>query len=135
MVAGRSLSTLFHAVVQKQHYIALVNMYRNYPHFWENLKRYLAGKGSYPYKIKIKTPIGVVQPTLYSHDDLLTANEIFCRQDYTADAAVGTVVDLGSNIGLSALYFLTRNSKSKCYLFEPDLRNVEKLKQNLVDFD
>ena len=135
MIGDRPLPTFLQAVFQKQHYVALWNMYRNYPAFTENLKRYLLGKGEYPYKIQVKTPTGIVSPTLYSHHDLLTVNEIFCRQDYYADDELRVVVDLGSNIGISALYFMTRNDESRCYLFEPDPRNVEKLKLNLSGYE
>jgi len=41
------------------------------------------------------------------------------------------VVDLGSNIGLSALWFLTRAPGVHCYLYEPVPRNVERLHANL----
>jgi len=54
---------------------------------------------------------------------MLTVNEIFCREDYYCNGSVNVVVDLGSNIGLSALYFLSRNDKAKVYLFEPDPKN------------
>lgn len=135
MLGNRPLSTVLGSVFQKQHYIALWNMYRNYPAFGENLKRYLSGKGKYPYKVRIRTPTGNISPTLYSHHDLLTINEIFCREDYFADNTVDVVVDIGSNIGISTLYFMTRNNKSRCYLFEPDTRNIEKLKLNLVGFE
>jgi FkbM family methyltransferase len=43
-------------------------------------------------------------------------------------------VDVGANIGLSALYFLTRNSQSRCYLYEPLSTNVERLRGNLSPF-
>ncbi len=41
------------------------------------------------------------------------------------------VVDIGSNIGISALYFLTRNPACRCWLYEPVPRNVERLRANL----
>jgi len=110
-------------------------MRKLYPKFWDNLRRYLTGRGQYPYKIDINTPIGIISPTLYSSHDLLTVNEIFCRKDYIADEKIAIILDLGSNIGISALYFLTRNRDSKCYLYEPDRRNVEKLKENMIGFE
>jgi FkbM family methyltransferase len=135
MIGNRPLSLVLGSVFQKQHYVALWNMYRNYPAFWENLKRYLLGRGDYPYEVQVKTPLGNVSPTLYSHHDLLTVNEIFCRQDYFSDGGLGVVVDLGSNIGISALYFMTRNQASRCYLFEPDPKNIERLHHNLAGFE
>ncbi len=123
------------SVFQRRHYVALWNMYRTYPTFAGILGRYLLGGGEYPYEIQVKTPMGVARITLYSHHDLLTVNEIFCRQDYYADDKLKAVVDIGSNIGVSALYFMTRNDESRSYLFEPDPRNVEKLKLNLSGYE
>ncbi|NND64873.1 MAG: FkbM family methyltransferase, partial [Gammaproteobacteria bacterium] len=85
-------------------------------------------------KVRVRTPLGEIAPKLYSHDDLLTVNEVFCRKDYVAGQSIRTVVDFGSNIGISALYFLTRNKDARCYLYEPDRRNVARLQDNLVDF-
>ena len=72
---------------------------------------------------------------LYCHDDILTVNEIFCRKDYSAGKNIRNIVDIGSNIGISALYFLTRNNYSYCYLYEPVKSNIEKLKNNLNGFE
>lgn len=99
--------------------------------FGDNLGRYLTERGEYPYDLKLRTPIGRTPMRLYTPHDLLTVNEIFCRVDYPADRNTRVVVDLGSNIGISALYFLTRNLGCFCYLFEPDVRNVAKLKKTL----
>jgi FkbM family methyltransferase len=109
-------------------------MRRNLPNHREDLRRYLTGRGRYPYDIEIQTPTRMVRPRLYSHHDILTVNEIFCRLDYPAGPTDSVIVDIGSNIGLSALFFLTRSNHSRCYLFEPDPRNVVRLKQNLADF-
>jgi FkbM family methyltransferase len=65
---------------------------------------------------------------------MLTVNEVFCRLDYRAPSTVRTVVDVGSNIGVSALYFLTRNETAHCYLAEPDPRNIVRLRKNLAPF-
>jgi FkbM family methyltransferase len=78
--------------------------------------------------------MGIVSPTLYSYHDLLTVNEIFCRQDYKVDPNARVVVDIGANIGISGLYFLTRNPNVRCHLFEPVPRNVERLRANLAAF-
>jgi FkbM family methyltransferase len=55
--------------------------------------------------------------------------------DYRAPKNISVVVDFGSNIGISALYFLTRNSSIKVYLFEPVPRNIERLRDNLKGFE
>jgi FkbM family methyltransferase len=135
MLGYRSSSRLRRAITGRQHYVALLNMARHYPDFIGNLSRYLGGGGAYPYRIRVRTPIGTIAPLLSSHDDLLTVNEVFCRLDYQVPRDIRTVVDLGSNIGISALYFLTRNPEARCYLYEADVRNTPRLRANLQDFE
>jgi FkbM family methyltransferase len=131
MLGARGIGQVLRAACERQHYIALRNMSALYPKFRENLWRYLTGQGDYPYDLEVRTPVGVQTIRIYSYHDMLTVNEIFCRQDYFADGDLRYVLDLGSNIGISARYFLSRNYDSKCILYEPDVRNVEKLKENL----
>ena len=51
----------------------------------------------------------------------MTVNEIFCWQCYEdRDNSPKVILDLGGNIGLSAKYFLNKNSKNKVYVFEPN---------------
>jgi FkbM family methyltransferase len=64
-----------------------------------------------------------------------TVNEIFCRQDYRVGGELRVAVDVGANIGLSALYFLTRNETSRVYAFEPDPKNVARLRENLRGYE
>jgi len=133
-IGQRHISEYTEAVFQPQHYRALCNMWQRYPRFWENAWRYFSGRGRYPYDIAVKTPTGPITVRLHSYHDILTVNEIFCRQDYPAGEDLHTVLDLGSNIGISALYFLTRNRRSHCILYEPDPRNIAKLKANLAGY-
>lgn len=133
-IGQRDVKTIARALFQKQHYIALGNMMRLYPNSLEILGRYLFAYGSYPSQVHVRTPLGQVSATLYSHDDLLTLNEIFCREDYDAGFKAKVIVDIGSNIGLSALYFLTRNTTSFVYLYEPVPMNIKRLKHNLASF-
>lgn len=133
-IGNRNLRQFLKAIIGKQHYIAFFNIIKICPDFLNVFVRYFLGKGSYPYFVKIKTPLGIVIPVLYSYCDILTVNEIFCRLDYGVDSKLKVVVDFGSNIGISALYFLTRNQDSKCYLFEPVPENVKKLTGNLLNF-
>jgi FkbM family methyltransferase len=110
-------------------------MPRRYPAFRESALRYFRRSGDYPYRCAVRTPEGVVAPTLWSWHDMLTVNEVFCREDYRIGTEVRTVVDVGSNIGISALYFLTRAPSSQCFLYEPVPRNVERLRLNLAGFE
>src|SRR5262245_917624 len=94
--------------------------------------RYLSGRGDYPWRCAVRTPLGVVAPRTYSHHDVVTVTEVFCRHDYESPDDVRVVVDVGSNIGISALYFLTRNPHVRCHLYEPVGRNVARLRENLA---
>lgn len=134
-IGQRQLSEYTEAAFQPQHYRALYNMWRRYPRFWENAWRYFSGRGSYPYDIQVKTPTGPVTIRLHSYHDILTVNEIFCREDYPAGEDLAAVLDLGSNIGVSALFFLTRNRHSRCILYEPDPRNIARLRANLAGYE
>ena len=97
-------------------------------------RAYFLGGGVYPWRCSVRTPQGVVSPTTYSHHDVFTVQEIFCRGDYRLPADARVVVDIGSNIGISALYFLTRSPEVRVHLFEPDPRNAERLRANLAPF-
>jgi FkbM family methyltransferase len=133
-LGGRSLRFVAQEAVRAANWRALARMSRRYPRFAENAWRYFTGRGDYPYRCEVRTPQGVVAPMLFSYHDMLTVNEVFCREDYRAGSELQVVVDLGSNIGISALYFLTRSPESRVWLYEPVPRNVERLRANLAPF-
>jgi FkbM family methyltransferase len=135
VVGQRDLKRLLRAFRRPSYYRAFANSFAVYNDPVDCLKRYLTGRGIYPTAIGLRTPIGSIAPTLYSWHDILTVNEIFCRLDYRTKADARVIVDFGSNIGLSALYFLTRNLSSRCYLFEPVPANIDRLKRNLHGFE
>jgi len=134
-MGGRDIPTLLKSALQPRHYTALLNMARNYDHPLEMLQRYLTGSGQYPFTARVKTPTGLLQIPLYSHHDLLTVNEIFCRKDYGAPPPVKRVVDFGSNIGISGLYFLSNDPSARVHLFEPVPSNVERLRRTLQGYE
>lgn len=115
-------------------YKTLIMSVRAFPSFGEVLWRYITDRRSYPYRIRIRTPAGVIAPTLYSFHDIRTANEIFSRKDYPADSDARVFVDLGANIGLSALYFASRSSNAIVYAYEPSPVNLERLRGNVAPF-
>ena len=135
MLGGRSLRLIIESAFEPQHYRALAGMVRRYPAFPVVAKRYFVGGGSYPYPCRIRTPTGTIAPLAYSHHDIFTVHEIFGREDYRAGDELKVAVDIGSNIGISALYLLTRNRRSRCYLYEPVPRNVERLQSNLSGYE
>lgn len=135
MLGGRSPSFVFRQLGEADNYRALWRIRATAVHPLDFAGRYLLGRGSYPAPCPVRTPAGVVSPTVYSHHDVITVNEIFCRLDYRLPRDARTVVDIGSNIGISALYFLTRSPSVRCHLFEPDPRNVERLRVNLSGYE
>ena len=134
-IAGRSLGTILRAPFQAPHYIAAANMLRLYVEPVDAYARYLLGSGDYPVTIEVRSPTGPVRLVAYSRHDMLTINEVFCRADYRASEADKVVVDLGSNIGVSAAYFLSRSPDVFAYLFEPLPMNVVRLESNLRPFE
>jgi len=66
-----------------------------------------------------------------SFHDVRSLVVCFAKEDYGADKNISCAVDFGANIGMSGLYFLTRNSRVRTYLFEPLPDNVERLTANL----
>jgi FkbM family methyltransferase len=121
--------------VRPRNYRALARMARVFPRPAEAARRYFLGTGAYPYSCPVRTPLGVVAPTLHSSHDMFTVNEVFCREDYACGPETRMVVDVGSNIGISALYFLTRDPATRVRLYEPVPRNVERLRANLAGYE
>jgi FkbM family methyltransferase len=134
-IGGRDLGAIATSVFNRCHYIAAGNMLRVYDNPIEGFSRYLFGLGKYPATILVNTSLGKQRLNVYSHHDVLTINEIFCRHDYPATNADHVIVDFGSNIGISAAYFLTTSPDSHAYLFEPLASNIDKLRLNLEPFD
>ena len=123
------------AFFKKQFYIAFFNIFRYFQKPLEVSLEYVFRFGSYPKEIFVKTPIGRQKATLYCSDDMITLVECFGKLDYCAKENISCVVDFGSNIGISALYFLSRNNRVKVYLYEPLPKNIERLKGNLQGFE
>lgn len=136
-IGGRDLGTILRAPLQPGHRRALTNMPRLYGRhdFPEVARRFLLGSGTYPWAPAVRTPTGTVRPRLDRHDDLLTVNEIFARLDYRAPETLKVAVDVGANIGIAALYFLTRNTTGKVYCIEPDPKNIARLPRTLAGFE
>lgn len=122
-------------VIRPSNYLALARMPRVYERPLPAAAGYFLGSGTYPCSVRVRTPAGPISITLFNSHDAVTVHEIFCRLDYRCPTPPGVVVDLGSNIGISALYFLTRSQATYCELYEPDPRNVPRLLVNLERFD
>lgn len=134
-MSKRPLGKIFKAFFNKPFYIAFINIFKYFRQPVEVLRRYVLGQGDYPKKFSVKTPLGKHEVCLYSFHDTITLVECFGKLDYPAEKNISCVVDFGSNIGVSAGYFLTRNENIKVYLFEPLPENIERLKTNLKGFE
>jgi FkbM family methyltransferase len=132
---GRSLKLIAENIARPANYLALARAARVYEHPLGPVARYFMGGGDYPWPIRVRTPIGPQNITLFNSQDIVTVHEIFCRQDYSSPSPPQVVVDIGSNIGVSALYFLTRSPATYCELYEPDPRNLAKLSENIKGYE
>jgi len=65
--------------------------------------------------------------------DYATFFEVFCRRDYAVTKTGMVVVDIGSNIGITARFFLESGAKF-IYLYEPDKENLDFLRRNIANF-
>jgi len=72
---------------------------------------------------------------MWSRHDLLTVNEIFFRRDYAIKGDERVIVDFGSNIGISALFFLTFAPNARVFLHEPVSFNVDRMMEQLSGFE
>src|ERR1700716_3832704 len=130
-IGNRKLGLVLSALFERRHYIAARNMFRVYRNPVDVFGRYFLGRGEYPAPIVINTPTSSLTLTVYSYHDVLTVNEVFCRRDYPATAQHRVIVDFGSNIGITAAYFLTSAPNSFVYLYEPLRPNIDRLRDNL----
>jgi FkbM family methyltransferase len=131
----RPLKNILSALFKKQFYTAFINVFKFFERPTEILARYIFRRGEYPEQFVVRTPLGKHKVRLYSSDDMMTLVECFGKLDYPAANDISCVVDFGSNIGVSAGYFLTRNKNIKAYLYEPLPDNIKKLKLNLNEFE
>lgn len=84
---------------------------------------------------RFRTPSGDVELKAFSAEDVVTFFIVFCRKEYTPLKQANVFVDFGSNIGVTAAYFLSRNSENVVYCYEPNKINIERLKENLRPFE
>jgi FkbM family methyltransferase len=132
---GRSTLTVARAAFERRHYRALRNILLHHTAPADFIRRYLFKSGSYPCLQIIRQNGQELRLLAYSWHDILTINEVFFRCDYVVSGEERTIVDFGSNIGVSAAYFLTASPRSFCYLFEPLPQNVARLRHNLSRFE
>ena len=131
---SRSLNGVVEAATRPENYAAVVNAFRYCKQPIDVLQRYMRNGGAYPAMLALRTPLGAMPVEVYSPDDVQTINEIFFRGDYDVGRHNTVVVDFGSNIGLSAAYFLSRNPNAFCHCYEPLPQNIERFERNAGQF-
>jgi FkbM family methyltransferase len=137
VLAGRSWQLVARNVVAPANYRALARAAQVSRAPLTDARRYLLGRGDYPCTCRLRTPTGDVTAHVPTQHDMFTVGEIFFREDYRFPVPDGrcVVVDIGSNIGLSALYFLSRSEGVRTYLFEPNPANHPALRRNLAGLE
>lgn len=131
----RSLAVVFERLRDIHNYKAFLRFLVVHPRPFSAMREEVFSKGIYPRIVPLRTPTGTCNAQLYSPADLSTLNLIFCRQDYYAPENTRIVVDIGANIGLSALYWLTRNNESTVYCYEPAPVSHERMLRNLNRYE
>jgi FkbM family methyltransferase len=135
MIGYRSNKRIIQALLRPSTYRSAWNMLRFYTDPLDAIRRYVFGTGVYPTVIRGRAPVGVVDIHIFHPHDMQTINEVFCRRDYPVSTSALRIVDVGANIGISAMYFLTQAPNAFVYLFEPLPANIERLKENLKPFE
>lgn len=130
----RAVRHILRAPTQRQYWRLYLNIFRLFRQPIRAAIYYTLAVGRFPSQWTVRTPGSDVTAQLYSVDDLVTLVECFAKIDYPVKGTERVIVDFGSNIGLSALYFLSHAPRSHIFLYEPVPDNVKRLRENLRDF-
>lgn len=133
-IAGRDVRWLAQTACHRNTWAAVSNMLTHVEHPIGTLYEYAFRRGRYPRAFTVRVPGRTLEIVAYSHADLLTISEVFFRHDYPLVPGDRTIVDIGANIGISALYFLTNASSSFVYCYEPLPENCRRLAKTLTGF-
>jgi len=91
-----------------------------------------------PFKLEIRHRDGVSSVIVRDMADITTVAAIFVEDEYGSKVSPGkvkTILDLGSNIGVSVAYFRMRYPDAHIYAVEADSTNFKRLKENCKDMD
>jgi FkbM family methyltransferase len=134
MIGKRDLGAVQRVLGRKETYTALaralVVLESPLPVIWDEVFARSSGRPD----VGVRTPIGKVRVQLSDRVDLSTVFGVFCRADYRCDSRVRVAVDIGANIGVASLYFLTRNAGAIVHAYEPVPRNAAALATNTARF-
>lgn len=104
--------------------------------FYFFLKKKSGIKNKSDFKIKIKKFGKIFNIWLQDLTDFFILKEIFLEDEYDLNLKKEPeiIFDIGSNIGLSVIYFKLKYPDVKIYAFEPDPENYKRLKKNISEF-
>ncbi len=88
-----------------------------------------------PTAFRFRTPTGEIALNAFSAEDVITFFIVFCRKEYSPYHHARVFVDFGSNIGVTAAYFLSRDERNIVHCYEPNPVNIGRLKDNLQFFE
>jgi len=134
-IGRRGIGEFGRRLMDGNNYRAIPRFFQVHRHPMRVVFEEVLSLGAYPRTMAIETPVGRIDVQLFSPADLSTLNLIFCRRDYYVPDNTRIVVDVGSNIGLSALFWLTRNDQSYVYCYEPAPASYDRLVRNLHSFE
>jgi FkbM family methyltransferase len=121
-------------LTRKETYGALLRAFRVLDEPFSVLRDELFSSSLHRESVSVRTPLGRTTIRLKSPVDMSTVMGVFCREDYRLDADARVVVDIGANIGVASLYFLTRSADTFVYAFEPVPQNIEAFLENTSGF-
>ena len=133
-IGKRSLFTFIKRLFQIENYFAIIKFFSVHQKPFTAIFDEIFSLGNYPKLLNFNSPTGKAKVKIYSHHDFSTFNLIFCREDYFYKKKHKIILDIGSNIGLSAIYWLTRNDDTIVHCYEPSSTNYKKLIENLKDY-
>jgi FkbM family methyltransferase len=134
-IGGRSVTRMTKSLMQGRNWSAILRMFSLFDRPFDAFRRYVFSNGVYPHLFTVRSPTGSVKLIAYSSDDLNTINEVFCRHDYPVSPSDRIVVDFGSNIGITAIYFLTHVRDCFVYCYEPLPSNCGRMRKTLEGFE
>jgi len=87
-------------------------------------------------KVKIKFNNKKFNFYITDRSDLSIIEEMFVMEEYKIENMNPLIIfDIGSNVGLSAIYFSLKYPDSKIYAFEPNKKTFLKMKRNVGSFN
>lgn len=117
-------------LADRRHYFTMMRLPFVYPEPVSFLRRYIFRQGAYPAEVKVRAGGRRLAIGIYSPDDAATVNQIFGRLDYPCPADARVILDIGANIGVASLFFLATAPHAVVHAYEPDRRNLERLRRN-----